>query len=207
MLAFDDFTHNKMFILFQLSLNPYSFVKDNEGLIRDGPSKKLIFPVMALFAGILGGVFGIGGGMLISPLLLQVGIAPEVTSDSIFNHSHSLSNCKKFYFCFHLLVQVTAATCSFMVFFSSTMSAFQYVLLGMEHMHTALIFAIICFAASLLGLVVVQRAIHEYGRASIIIFSVSIVMALSTVLMTTFGALDVWRDHLSGKYMGFKRPC
>jgi uncharacterized membrane protein YfcA len=34
--------------------------------------------MMALLAGILGGVFGIGGGMLISPLLLQIGIAPEV---------------------------------------------------------------------------------------------------------------------------------
>lgn len=39
---------------------------------------KLIFPIMALLAGVLGGVFGIGGGMLISPLLLHVGIAPEV---------------------------------------------------------------------------------------------------------------------------------
>ena len=41
-------------------------------------SNKCMFPVMALLAGVLGGVFGIGGGMLISPLLLQVGIAPEV---------------------------------------------------------------------------------------------------------------------------------
>ncbi|KAF5474673.1 hypothetical protein F2P56_006553 [Juglans regia] len=153
--------------------------KDEEGLIRDGPSRKLLFPRMALLAGILGGVFGIGGGMLISPLLLQVGIAPEIT----------------------------AATCSFMVFFSSTMSALQYVMLGMEDTHTALIFAVICFAASLLGLGVVQSAVRQYGRASLIVFSVSIVMALSTVLMTSFGALDVWRNYVSGKYMGFKLPC
>ncbi|KAB1204891.1 hypothetical protein CJ030_MR3G005601 [Morella rubra] len=39
---------------------------------------------MALFAGILGGVFGIGGGMLISPLL-QVGIAPECEDDILDN--------------------------------------------------------------------------------------------------------------------------
>ncbi|XVE87865.1 hypothetical protein DITRI_Ditri19aG0022600 [Diplodiscus trichospermus] len=140
---------------------------------------KLIFPLMALLAGGLGGVFGIGGGMLISPLLLQVGVAPEVT----------------------------AATCSFMVFFSSTMSAFQYLLLGMEHTGTALIFSLICFVASLLGLVVVQKAIKEFGRASLIVFSVGIVMALSAVLMTSFGALDVWEDYLSGNYMGFKLPC
>ncbi|KAM5588567.1 sulfite exporter TauE/SafE family protein 2-like [Rosa sericea] len=153
--------------------------KDIEELNKVGPSNKLVFPLMALLAGILGGVFGIGGGMLISPLLLQVGIAPEVT----------------------------AATCSFMVFFSSSMTAFQYLLLGMEHADTALIFAITCFVASLLGLVVLQRAIKVYGRASLIVFSVSIVMALSTVLMTSFGALHVWSDYKSGRYMGFKLPC
>ncbi|XP_062087452.1 sulfite exporter TauE/SafE family protein 5-like [Humulus lupulus] len=152
-------------------------IKDS--LTQVEQSKKFLFPLMALLAGMLGGVFGIGGGMLISPLLIQVGIAPEVT----------------------------AATCSFMVFFSSSMSAFQYLMLGMEHTDVALIFSCVCFVASLLGLVVVQKAIQQYGRASLIVFSVGIVMTLSTVLMTTFGALDVWRSYTSGEYMGFKPPC
>ncbi|KAK7246652.1 hypothetical protein RIF29_41522 [Crotalaria pallida] len=156
-----------------------SFIQEGPGMTRNRPSNKLVIPLMALLAGILGGVFGIGGGMLISPLLLQVGIAPEVT----------------------------AATCSFMVFFSSMMSAFQYLLLGMEHIQIALILGIMCFVASLLGLLVVQKAIKKYGRASLIIFSVSIVMSLSTVLMTTFGAIEVWRDYKSGRYIGFKLPC
>ncbi|KAJ7946848.1 Sulfite exporter TauE/SafE family protein [Quillaja saponaria] len=108
------------------------------------PSNKLIFPLMALITGILGGAFGICGGMLISPLLLQVGVAPKVT----------------------------AATCSFMVFFSSTMSAFQYLLLGMDHIQIAFIFSIICFVGSVLGLLVVQRAIQEYGSTSLIVISV-----------------------------------
>ncbi|EOY28541.1 Sulfite exporter TauE/SafE family protein, putative [Theobroma cacao] len=158
-------------------------LKRKEAIACQGPNKqgvnKLIFPFMALLAGGLGGVFGIGGGMLISPLLLHVGVAPEVT----------------------------AATCSFMVFFSSTMSAFQYLLLGMKQTGTALIFSVICFVASLLGLVVVQKAIRELGRASLIVFSVGIVMALSAILMTSFGALNVWDDYTSGSYMGFKQPC
>lgn len=87
------------------------------------------------------------------------------------------------------------------------MSAFQYVMLGMEHTSIALVFAITCFVASVIGLQVVQRAIQEYGRASLIVFSVSIVMALSTVLISSFGALDVWRDYTDGEYMGFKLPC
>lgn len=87
------------------------------------------------------------------------------------------------------------------------MSSFQYLLIGMEHKEVALIFAIICFFASILGVVVVQRAIEKYGRASLIVFSVSTVMALSTVLITSFGAIDVWRDYARGEYMGFKLPC
>ncbi|GFP79086.1 hypothetical protein PHJA_000052100 [Phtheirospermum japonicum] len=141
--------------------------------------ESLLFPVMALFAGILGGIFGIGGGMLISPLLLQIGIEPEVT----------------------------AATCSFMVLFSSTMSAIQYLLLGMENIYGPLTFAAICFVASLVGLTLVQRAIMKNGRASLIVFSVGTVMALSTVLITGYGAVDVWWDYTSGMSMGFKKPC
>ncbi|KAH6795943.1 hypothetical protein C2S51_036929 [Perilla frutescens var. frutescens] len=142
-------------------------------------SNKLFFPVMALLAGVLGGVFGIGGGMLISPLLLQIGKEPEVT----------------------------AATCSFMVLFSSVMSAMQYLLLGMEHVYGAVVFAAICFVASLVGLTLAQRAIMKHGRASLIVFAVGTVMALSTVLITSFGAVDVWKDYTSGKSMGFKKPC
>lgn len=156
-----------------------NIMQEGPCLSTNGPSNKLIFPMMALLAGMLGGVFGIGGGMLISPLLLHVGIAPEVT----------------------------AATCSFMVFFSSTMSALQYLLLGMDHIETALILSIICFVASLIGLLVVQRAIQSYGRPSLIVFSVSIVMTLSIVLMTSFGAIRTWKDYMSGRYMGFKLPC
>ncbi|XP_028054898.1 sulfite exporter TauE/SafE family protein 2-like isoform X2 [Camellia sinensis] len=156
-----------------------TFYQQEGGQSKSGPSNKLIFPVMAMFAGILGGVFGIGGGMLISPLLLQVGIAPEVT----------------------------AATTSFMVFFSSTMSAMQYLLLGMDHTYGAIGFTLVCFVASLVGLMVLQRAMELYGRASLIVFSVGTVMALSTILMTSFGALDVWSDYTNGEYMGFKLPC
>jgi len=62
-------------------------VKGMEDLTGGGTSNKLIFPVMALLAGMLGGVFGIGGGMLISPLLLHVGIAPEVNYNSCYVES------------------------------------------------------------------------------------------------------------------------
>ena len=62
-------------------------MKGMEDLTGAGTSNKMFFPVMALLAGMLGGLFGIGGGMLISPLLLQVGIAPEVNYSSCYVES------------------------------------------------------------------------------------------------------------------------
>ncbi|KAL1537405.1 sulfite exporter TauE/SafE family protein 2-like [Salvia divinorum] len=166
-------------ILIRRSSATASTQQENGGRTRRRPSSELVFPIMALLAGLLGGVFGIGGGMLISPILLQMGIEP----------------------------QVTAATCSFMVLVSSSMSALQYLLLGMEQIYAALTYAAICFVASLVGLTVIRKAILKHGRPSIIVFSVGTVMALSIVLMTSFGALDVWRSYTAGQNMGFKKPC
>ncbi|PKA45667.1 hypothetical protein AXF42_Ash011007 [Apostasia shenzhenica] len=139
----------------------------------------VIFPLVALLSGILSGIFGIGGGLLINPVLLQIGVPP----------------------------QVTAGTTSFMVLFSSSMSLVQYLIIGMKAIRQALAFAGLCFVASIVGLVIIQRAIGKSGRASLIVFSVSTVMALSTISITFFGAIDVWRDYTAGKNMGFKLPC
>ncbi|XP_020690958.1 sulfite exporter TauE/SafE family protein 5-like [Dendrobium catenatum] len=38
----------------------------------------LVFPLAALLSGIMGGLFGIGGGLLINPVLLQIGVPPQV---------------------------------------------------------------------------------------------------------------------------------
>ncbi|GAB2233138.1 hypothetical protein Droror1_Dr00002355 [Drosera rotundifolia] len=154
-------------------------IQQEGGEIKRVPQNKLILPTMVLLAGTLGGFFGIGGGMLISPLLLQIGIPP----------------------------QVTAATCSFMVFFSSTMSSLQYMLLGVENTAAAAILASICFMGSLLGFQVARRAIEKHGRASLIVFLVGTVMALSVILVTSSGASDVWKDLKAGTYMGFHSPC
>ncbi|KAH9323312.1 hypothetical protein KI387_017951 [Taxus chinensis] len=138
-----------------------------------------LFSFMALVAGILGGMLGLGGGMIINPFLLQMGLPP----------------------------QVTAATCAFMVFFSASMSVAQFLLLGLAPLDYALFFAITCFISAIFGLSVIQRAITKHGRVSLIIFSVSTVMATSAILMTTFGAIDIWRQYQHGDYMGFRAPC
>jgi len=134
---------------------------------------------MALAAGLLGGMLGIGGGMIMNPLLMETGMHP----------------------------QVTAATTAFMVFFSSSLSVVEFWLLGRLPMDFALFFATLCFVASLVGLSVVHHAIAKYGRTSIIVFSVAIVMGISAIMMAGFGSMDVYRQYQEGAYMGFHTPC
>lgn len=38
----------------------------------------LLFPLAAFVTGALSGLFGIGGGLLLNPVLLQIGIPPQV---------------------------------------------------------------------------------------------------------------------------------
>jgi len=144
-----------------------------------GPRAFVAFPSMAILAGFLGGNLGIGGGMIINPLLIEIGMHPLIT----------------------------AATTAFMVFFSSSLSVIQYWLLGRLPVDFAVLFAAICFIFSLVGLRIVQHAITKFGRCSVIVFAVSSVLGISAVLTTIFGGLEVWNQYTHGEYMGFHEPC
>lgn len=94
-----------------------------------------------------------------------------------------------------------------MVFFSSSMSVVQYWLLGRIPFDHGILFASICFVFSFVGQIVVQRIIVRYGRASVIVFSVSAVIGLSAVATTVFGGYEIVEKYLAGEYMGFHKPC
>lgn len=87
------------------------------------------------------------------------------------------------------------------------MSSAQYLILGMKGVKQALIYTLLCIVGSVLGLIIIKRAVVKSGRASLIVFMLSIVMGLSTISITCFGAIGVYRDYTAGKNMGFNLPC
>ncbi|XP_078181330.1 sulfite exporter TauE/SafE family protein 5-like [Carex rostrata] len=137
------------------------------------------FPVAAILMGALSGLFGIGGGLLLNPVFLQIGLPP----------------------------QSAAATSALMVLFSVSMSTVQYIILGTTKIDEAAIYAILCFVASVVGMVIMERAIAKSGRVSLVVFLVSALMALSTVVITLFGTIDAWKQISNGEYMGFRQLC
>ncbi|KAK1667877.1 hypothetical protein QYE76_056036 [Lolium multiflorum] len=138
-----------------------------------------VFPVAALLTGVMSGLFGIGGGLLLNPVLLQIGVPPKTAS----------------------------ATTMFMVLFCASMSMVQFIILGVPGIVGALVYAVACFVASIVGLVVIEGAIRKSGRVSLIVLMVAAVLALSAVVIACSGAVRVWAQYTSGQYMGFKLPC
>ena len=117
-----------------------------------------------------------------------------------FRHNSSGS---ELVFCF----QTASATTMFMVLFCASMSMVQFIILGVDGIVVALVYAAVCFVASIVGLVVIEGAIRKSGRVSLVVLMVAAVLALSAVVIACSGAVRVWAQYSSGHYMGFKLPC
>ncbi|RWW25291.1 hypothetical protein BHE74_00055024 [Ensete ventricosum] len=100
-----------------------------------------------------------------------------------------------------------AATSTFMVMFSASMTTVKYIILGMTQVDRASVYAVLCFAASAIGSMVMKGIVLKSGRVSPIVFTVAAVMAVSTTTIICYGAVDVWREYTGGNYMGFKSFC
>merc|ERR1712154_549292 len=134
-----------------------------EGDIEWTAKKSIIYPSIAALSGLLGGLLGIGGGMIVSPLLLELGVQPRVAS----------------------------ATSAVAVLMTSSSSTFQKVLLNMIRYDYMAFFAAIGIIGTFFGQTVVNVAIKKYGRNSIVIGAVASVIAVAIVLMGVNSVLDM----------------
>ncbi|KAJ0398072.1 hypothetical protein ATCC90586_009647 [Pythium insidiosum] len=124
--------------------------------IQWSPRSVQYFPLVAMGAGTLAGMFGIGGGMINAPMLLELGVEPLAAS------------------------AMTATT----VLFSSSMSSFSYVLLGALDFRLAVLLLPMGFVATFLGHVLLERLIQRFNCPSLIIWSMAIIIIISAGAMT-----------------------
>ena len=113
----------------------------------------------AFFTALGMGLLSVTGGLFIAPLLYAYGVRPEVT----------------------------AATCSFLSFFTSSISFLQFAAAGMVNFQYGCFFATASVLGSLLGVTQVERVKNN----SVLVFLLAFVFALATVLMGMFGALKI----------------
>ncbi|XP_042968044.1 sulfite exporter TauE/SafE family protein 3-like isoform X3 [Carya illinoinensis] len=132
-----------------------------------------------IVAGIVGGLLGLGGGFILGPLFLEMGIPPQVSS----------------------------ATATFAMAFSSSLSVVEYYLLKRFPVPYAIYFCFVAIIAALVGQHVVTKVIAVLGRASLIIFVLAATIFVSAI---SLGGVGIARmvDKIEHKdYLGFESLC
>eukprot|EP00257_Ricinus_communis_P015300 XP_015573182.1 sulfite exporter TauE/SafE family protein 3 [Ricinus communis] len=132
-----------------------------------------------VLAGVVGGLLGLGGGFIMGPLFLELGIPPQVSS----------------------------ATATFAMTFSSSMSVVEYYLLKRFPVPYALYFVSVATIAALIGQHIVRRMIIMFGRASLIIFILAFTIFVSAISLGGVGISNmIWKIQ-HNEYMGFENLC
>ncbi|KAK7360002.1 hypothetical protein VNO77_01974 [Canavalia gladiata] len=132
-----------------------------------------------IMAGLISGLLGLGGGFILGPLFLELGIPPQVAS----------------------------ATSTFAMVFSSSMSVVQYYLLERFPVPYASYFVLIATIAALTGQYVVRKIIAIFGRASIIIFVLAFTIFVSAICLGGVGIENMVEKMENKEYMGFENIC
>ncbi|XP_045090418.1 sulfite exporter TauE/SafE family protein 3-like [Aegilops tauschii subsp. strangulata] len=130
-------------------------------------------------AGVLGGLLGIGGGVIMGPLFLELGIPPQVSS----------------------------ATATFAMMFSSSIAVIEYYLLNRFPIPYALFFTCVAFIAAIVGQLVARKLINWLGRASFIIFVLSFMIFIGVIPLGGVGILNMKHKMVQHEYMGFHDIC
>ncbi|KAI9089005.1 hypothetical protein K1719_029284 [Acacia pycnantha] len=132
-----------------------------------------------IVAGMVGGLLGLGGGFILGPLFLEMGIPPQVAS----------------------------ATSTFAMVFSSSMSVVQYYILDRFPVPYASYFVLVATIAAFAGQHVVRKIIAILGRASIIIFILALTIFVSAISLGGVGIENMVEKMGNNEYMGFENLC
>lgn len=138
-------------------------------------AKSLInYPLFAAGAGFLGGFLGIGGGMIISPVLLELGMAPESNQ----------------------------ATTAVFVLLSSSLASVQFFIMGSEMPQYIAWFCTWVAVSTFIGQTLIDYVLRIYKRSSIIVLSIASIIGVSMVMMTITGSMEVVDDIKNDANMG-----
>ncbi|KAI3691173.1 hypothetical protein L2E82_49392 [Cichorium intybus] len=132
-----------------------------------------------VLAGMAGGLLGLGGGFIMNPLFLELGIPAQVSS----------------------------ATTTFVMMFSSSMCVVEYYILKRFPVPYAFYFLVVATIAAFVGQHVVRRIISILGRASLIIFILAFTIFVSAILLGGVGILNIVDKIQQHEYMGFENLC
>jgi len=151
----------------------------SQGDIRWTPENTLVTSLLSLGAGILASLLGIGGGMVLSPVMLDLGVLPSVT----------------------------AATASYMILFTSIASCVQFAVLDRILWDYGGVFTVLGFFSAFVGQSFLNWLVRKYNKKSYIILFIVIIIGLSTLLLSVSSGMRLADQLKNDAYMGFNSYC
>eukprot|EP01062_Namystynia_karyoxenos_P023445 TRINITY_DN1905_c0_g1_i3.p1 TRINITY_DN1905_c0_g1~~TRINITY_DN1905_c0_g1_i3.p1 ORF type:complete len:611 (+),score=201.38 TRINITY_DN1905_c0_g1_i3:82-1833(+) len=148
----------------------FQFVWDDTSTIK--------YPIICSIAGLCAGLFGIGGGIVKGPLMLEMGVMPEVAG----------------------------ATAAFMILFTSASATSSYALFGMLTADYGAVMIVMGFVCTLIGQLTVTAMIKKAGRPSLVAWVIGGTVAASTVFMGIRGIMETYQELASGRGLWTSTP-
>lgn len=135
--------------------------------------------LVALVAGLLAGMLGIGGGLVMNPVMLELGVLPEIST----------------------------ATSSSLVFFTSSIAVIVFASGGaIDPEYGGFLFAL-AFVGSLIGVLVIKRIVTRSGRTSILVLLLAIILGLAAFIIVLYGSLRMSGNEGQTPGWGFRSFC
>ena len=154
----------------------YPFLPDD---VMWTPRSSIVYPLACVLAGLCAGLFGIGGGIVKGPLMLEMGMLPQVAS----------------------------ATSAFMIFFTAASATLQYALLGALRPAYAVALFLAGLMGTAIGQRIVGVMLRRSGRQSVIILIIGGIIGGSTLIMSITGVLNFQAEVAQGKSQGLHPLC
>ncbi|OEL38346.1 hypothetical protein BAE44_0000639 [Dichanthelium oligosanthes] len=156
------------------------------------PRQLFVYCLSGIIAGLVGGLLGLGGGFIMGPLFLELGVPPQVSSaTSTFAMMFSSSMSVVEYYLLHRF-PVPYGTV-FLFHISSLYIVIAISVLNSFAFSSAAYFVAVAFSAAIVGQHCVRKLIVWLGRASLIIFILASMIFVSAL---TLGTVPSYLLHL-----------
>eukprot|EP00658_Telonema_sp_P-2_P020836 TRINITY_DN18259_c0_g1_i1.p1 TRINITY_DN18259_c0_g1~~TRINITY_DN18259_c0_g1_i1.p1 ORF type:complete len:465 (+),score=119.23 TRINITY_DN18259_c0_g1_i1:176-1570(+) len=126
-----------------------------EGDIEWDEDRTAKLPMVCLGAGVMAGMFGIGGGLINGPLMVELGVLPDVAS----------------------------ATSATMILFTSATATVCYILFDILNFEYAQVLFPLGFCATFIGQILFNKIMEIFPRKSLIVFTIAFIVGCSAILM------------------------
>ncbi|XP_031119045.1 sulfite exporter TauE/SafE family protein 3-like [Ipomoea triloba] len=152
---------------------------NNDSISNLRPWQLIILCIFGIVAGTVGALLGLGGGFIMGPLFLELGVPPEVST----------------------------ATSTFIMVFSSSIAIVEYYLLKRFPVTYAVCLTVVATFAAFVGQHAVRKVNAVLGRASLIIFTLAFIILISTISLGGIGISNMIKKIHHHENMGFESLC